>query len=178
MDYKHIIAAGIILGLSGTAALAEEGSVKILAPWESSGQAFPIGEGKVAFYGVSEGIMYIENEKKGSLNAATFVCPGIRTIDLASETATSEGHCVISLANSEELIFAKFNCKGPLDSCNGKFTLTGGTGILKGVSGSGDIQVLTAMASVVADLDTGGIVKQSAGLAIWPNLSYKIPAMK
>lgn len=122
--------------------------------------------------------MYIENEKKGSLNAATFACPGIRKIDLKTETATSTGHCVISPSNSEDLIFAEFTCKGPFGSCNGKFTLTGGTGSLKGITGSGDIQVLTAMASVVADLNVGSVIKDAAGLAIWPNMHYKIPAKK
>lgn len=178
MDVKKQIStgiAGVMLALSASAVVAEEGNVKILAPWESTGQAFPIAEDKVAFYGASSGIMYIENTTKGSLNSATFVCPGIRTIDLKNETASSTGHCVISPVTTEDIIFAEFTCKGPLDTCVGQFTLTGGTGSLKGITGSGEMQILTAMASVVADMNTGGIVKQSAGLAIWQNLSYKIP---
>lgn len=171
--------AALALGLTASTAFAdEEGTVKILAPWQSTGQAFPIAEDTIAFYGVSDGIMYIENAAKATLNAAQFVCPGIRTIDLKKQKTTSEGHCVINPAHSEDVIFAEFSCKGSLDACEGKFTLTGGTGEFKGISGSGKIQVLTAMASVVADIGTGDVIKDSAGLAIWPELKYRIPSHK
>ena len=165
----------VMIAASG-ASFAGSGMVKILAPWNSMGQAFPIAEDKVLFQGRGEGIMYIENGKKETLNTALFVCPGNMIIDLGDASSTSSGHCVITPAEgSGDTIFAEFSCKGSADACEGKFKLTGGTGQYDGISGSGTILIQTVLADLVQDAETGAVIKGATGLAIWPDLKYKIP---
>ncbi len=152
---------------------AEEGTVRILAPWQSGGQVYRIEPGKLLFQGQAEGIMYIENGE-GALDAALFVCPGRREISIADAKVKASGQCIIEGA-SGGTVFAKFSCTGGAGTCVGKFTLTGGTGRFKGITGEGDMLVRTVLSQMAADLKSGTTVSGAAGLAIWPNLTYKIP---
>ncbi len=170
----------LILGLwllaASAPALAEKGTVKVLAPWNSIGQAFPIAPDKVLFQGRGEGIMYIENGEKETLNAALFVCPGNTVIDLSKGSASRAGHCVITPAGgSGDTVFAEFQCKGEPGSCKGKFEITGGTGAFEGITGSGEVLIQTVVADLAQNAKTGAVIKGATGLAIWPKLKYSIP---
>jgi len=170
-----LLMAIALIVASGVSA-AEEGKVKILAPWNSIGQAFPIATDKVLFQGRGEGIMYIENGKNETLNAALFVCPGNTILDLEKDTATTSGNCIITPAdNSGDIVFAEFSCTGEPGACAGKFMLTGGTGKFAGISGSSKVMIQTVLADLARDAKTGAVIKGSTGLAIWPELKYKIP---
>jgi len=171
------IAALTLLGASPSMALAESGTVKILAPWNSEGKVFPIGPEKLLFQGTSEGIMYIDGGK-GSLDATEMVCPGTNVIDMAASTSSVSGHCMIMGDTEEDVIFAEFTCEGGLGACEGEFKITGGTGSFEGITGSGNMAVRTALAGLASDLDSGQIIREAAGLAVWPELKYSIPEKK
>ena len=164
-------AAAMICASSAWA--AEEGTVKMFAPWQSGGQVFQVGPDKLLFQGRAEGIMYIE-DGEGALDAALFVCPGSREISLAQKKVVASGRCIIK-GSGGGTVFAEFECSGKPGVCNGKFTLTGGTGRFAGITGGGDIIVRTVLGEMASDLQSGETISGSAGLAIWPSLSYKIP---
>lgn len=165
---------GAAVGMcAGTTWAAEEGTVKILAPWQSGGEVFQIEPGKILFQGRAQGIMYIE-DGKGALDAALFVCPGSREISLAEKKVVASGRCIIKGAGGGT-VFAKFQCSGRPGACLGKFTLTGGTERFEGITGEGDLMVRTVLAEMASDLQSGETISGAAGLAVWPNLRYKIP---
>jgi len=60
-------------------------------------------------------------------------------------------------------------------TCEWAFTLTGGTGKFKGISGGGKIIVRAALAETAMDLSSGTVVRSAAGLAVWPEPKYNIP---
>jgi len=171
------ITALTLLGASSSMALAESGTVKILAPWNSEGKVFPIGPEKLLFQGTAEGIMYIDGGK-GSLDATEILCPGSHTIDVSSNKSEASGNCIIKGDTEEDVIFAEFSCEGGLGACEGEFKITGGTGSFEGITGSGKMAVRTALAELAADLDSGQIIREAAGLAVWPELKYNIPEKK
>jgi len=78
----RVLLAGAAIVMSANSAwAAEEGTVRILAPWQSGGQVYRVEPNKLLFQGQAEGIMYIESGE-GALDAALFVCPSRREISL------------------------------------------------------------------------------------------------
>ena len=170
---RVFLAGAAMVMCAGSAWAAEEGTVKIFAPWQSGGQVFRIEPGKLLLQGQAEGIMYIESGE-GALDAALFVCPSRREISIAEGKVEASGHCIIEGARGGT-VFAKFSCSGEPGTCIGKFTLTGGTGSYKGITGEGEMLVRTALAQIAEDVQSGATIAGAAGLAVWPSLSYKIP---
>ncbi len=170
---RVFLAGAALVMCANSAWAAEEGTVKILAPWESGGHVYRIEPGKLLFQGQAKGIMYIESGE-GALNAALFVCPGRREISIADGKVEASGQCIIDGADGGT-VFAKFSCSGVIGACDGRFTLTGGTGRFKGITGEGDMMVRTVIAQMAANMQSGTAISGAAGLVIWPNLSYKIP---
>lgn len=172
-----LLAAALLGGTFTSSLYAEEGTARILAPWESEGQLFQIGPNQLLFQGSADGIMYIEGET-GQLDGAPFICPTRNTIDLEKETTEVSGNCIISPGAREGVVFAEFTCKGPLGSCEGKLKITGGSDQYQGASGSGKMIVRTAIVGLVADPATATVIRDAEGLAIWPELKYKLPAVE
>jgi hypothetical protein len=170
---RLFLTGAVVAICAGTAWAAEEGTVKMFAPWQSGGQVFRIGPDKLLFQGRAEGIMYIE-DGEGALDAALFVCPGSREISLSEKKVIASGRCIVK-GSGGGTVFAKFECSGEPGACAGKFTLTGGTERFEGITGGGDIIVRTVLGEMASDLQSGETISGSAGLAIWPSLSYKIP---
>jgi hypothetical protein len=148
---RLFLTGAVVAICAGTAWAAEEGTVKMFAPWQSGGQVFRIGPDKLLFQGRAEGIMYIE-DGEGALDAALFVCPGSREISLSEKKVIASGRCIIK-GSGGGTVFAKFECSGE----------------------PGDIIVRTVLGEMASDLQSGETISGSAGLAIWPSLSYKIP---
>ena len=73
-------------------------------------------------------------------------------------------------------MFAEFQCKGVVGACKGTFKITGGTGDLKGMTGSSDMLVRSALGSIAVDMKSGSVIQSASGLAVWPNLKYSIPS--
>jgi hypothetical protein len=154
-------------------AMAEQGTAKILAPWEANGQLFQVAVDKVQFIGTFEGIMYIE-QGEGLLDAALFTCPSTQIIHVLSNQVEGHGFCTIE-SPTGDYIYAEFTCDGEPGSCSGKFTLTGGTGRLTGITGNSDIIVRTALSGTAINEATGGTVSAAKGLAIWPEMRFEFP---
>jgi hypothetical protein len=154
-------------------ALADQGTAKILAPWEANGQIFQVAVDKLQFIGTFEGIMYIEHGE-GLLDAALFTCPSTQITEILSNASKSHGYCTIESPNGD-FIYAEYTCDGQPGACTGTFVLTGGTGKLTGITGESDLIVRTALSGTTIDQETGGTVSAAKGLAIWPEMRFEIP---
>ena len=168
--------SGLVLGLviAGTAGMAHAGekSVKILMPWDGEGSVYTIGIDKLLFMGEFEGIMYVETSA-GELDAAYANCPASQRIDMKGKQSSATGYCTITIS-SEEVVFAEWSCKGKVGACEGTFNLTGGTGKYAGVTGSSEILVRSVLNTLVVGMGSGDAVRAATGLAILPNLTYKL----
>ncbi len=152
---------------------AEVGTAKILAPWEANGQLFQVAVDRLQFIGTFEGIMYIEHGE-GLLDAALFTCPSTQIIHVLSNQLEGHGYCTIE-SPTGDYVYAEFNCNGEPGSCKGKFTLTGGTGKLTGITGESDMIVRTALCGTSITPENGGSVSAAKGLAIWPEMRFDVP---
>lgn len=166
-----VFATGLAFSSNGMA--AEEGTVSIMSPWEGSGEVYQVAPDKLMIVSRYTGIMYIKN-KEGSLDTAVMLCPGVDEIHVETKKTKGHGHCIIS-DGEDNLVFSKWTCVGTLDGCEGDFKITGGTGEFEGISGGGKMQVRTALIEAAIDLSSGSVIKNAAGLAVWPELKYKIP---
>ena len=153
---------------------AEEGSLKIMMPWDAMGSIYHIATDKVLFMGEMEGIMYVE-KAQGELDLAFASCPGSQQIDMPSKATSASGHCIIAISD-EDTVYATWECTGKIGVCTGTFKLTGGTGRFQGITGSSELQVRSVLSALVVEMGHGSNVTAESGLAVLPKLSYKIPA--
>ena len=176
MPFRHwsvTAALGSTLGLISGSAIAEEGTVTAMAPWQGSGQVYVVGPDRRMILGRYAGIMYIEDEE-GSLDTAIMLCPSVQNVNVKTKKTEARGHCTIS-DGENNLVYSDWTCKGAIGSCDGDFKITGGTGKFEGISGGGKMQVRAALVETAVDLSSGSVVRDAAGLAVWPKLKYKIP---
>ncbi len=154
-------------------AVAEEGTVEAFSSLEANGLIYPTGPKETTFVGVLSGVLYITDEA-GSMDAGLITCPVTVAINTEDGSQVADGKCVIVTPDSER-IYAEFKCSGVyLEGCNGDFTLKGGTGDKENISGGGPIQIKTAFANIAAA--PGNVVEETVvGLAVWPELTYKLP---
>ncbi len=155
-------------------AAGEEFKLQATATWQSTGSVYFVGENEALFVGGFRGIMFV-NDGQGSLNAAQLVCPGMMDIDLQNDEASGQGRCIIT--NSEgHRVFAKWQCDGlAMQGCKGDFELLAGTGPFQGISGGGEFIMRSAIGKLTADLISGDVDTIGLGLAVWPNLTVKLP---
>lgn len=163
----------VLLGLSGSA-LAEKKTLKATMPWEGEGRVFQIGPEKMLFLGAFEGIIYVETSE-GHLNEGFVECPASQRVDIATKQTSARGHCMIT-ASGGDVVYADWTCKGEVGRCKGNFTLVGGTGKFKGVTGSSELLVRSPLRALVADMGNGKILRVGAGLAELPKLTYELAA--
>ena len=172
--FRYFLLLFIIVVLMGVVSVqAEERTVQIMAPWEGKGRVFLIGPEKLKFLGAFEGIMYIQ-DAKGALDAAVFVCPVVQEIDAKMNKTTINGNCLIKTENGD-LVFAELSLAGVIGASQGTFTITGGTGSLEGITGSGDMYARTALGATAVNLESGAVLEAAAGMAIWPELKVNRP---
>ncbi len=163
-----------LLALPGVpTAGADEGTAKILAPWEANGHLYQIAVDRLQFIGTFEGIMYIEHGE-GLLDTALFICPSTQIIHVLSNQLEGHGFCTIE-SPTGDFVYAEFTCNGEPGSCTGKFTLTGGTGRLAGITGESSVIVRTALSGTAVNEGSGGTVSAAKGLAIWPEMRFQFP---
>ena len=179
---KHIkgfMAAAVlvvaVLG-GGASVFAEEGTVRAVAPWKGQGFAFPVGPDEVYMVAVYSGTMFVD-DGKGSLHAASIVCPGTVQGDFKTMTKTGQGRCIITNEDGDR-VYARFSCVGDMEGCRGTFKLDGGTGKYAGITGEGEMvsQLQGRAVTVVAGYDAAQQV--SEGIVVWPKLKYSIPEAK
>jgi hypothetical protein len=170
---RPVLAIALVALACAQPASADQGTAKILAPWEANGQIFQVAVDKLQFIGTFEGIMYIEHGQ-GLLDAALFTCPSTQITEILTNQTKTHGYCTIESPNGD-YIYAEYGCDGEPGACAGKFTLTGGTGKLTGISGESDLIVRTALSGTTLDPQGGGTVSAAKGLAIWPEMRFDLP---
>ena len=165
--------ASVLIAFAGISQ-AEEGTVRVTAAWESQGYAFPVGEDQSYMVAVYTGVMFVDGGK-GSLEAASVVCPGTLDANLAKGTKMGEGRCTITDADGDR-VFARYSCSGDiLESCRGPFTLLSGTGKFAVITGGGEMIVRVQARQFTAFAGMENVHQQGIGAAVWPALQYKIP---
>ena len=105
---------GVTMGLVSGSVLAEEGTVRAMAPWQGSGQVYVVAPEKRMILGRYSGIMYIENAE-GSLDAAIMLCPSVQNIDAKTKKVNAFGHCVIS-EGEDSLVRVTLDLRTPVAS--------------------------------------------------------------
>ena len=179
MKRRFVLTCFLALGLSVVAGMAtvraaEEVTVEALATYQSYGRVFLVAENEALFVGGFKGIMFVENGR-GALNTATIICPGTMEINFDDGRAAGEGRCIITALEGDR-VFAKWQCSGlALIGCKGRFDLTAGTGRFQGITGGGEFMLRTAIAKFARDMSEDNAEGIGLGLAMWPNLKYRLP---
>ena len=97
-------------------------------------------EKQALFVGTFSGTILAE-PKQGGLDVAKMLCPGMMEVNLNDGAQSAEGRCIMT-TRSGDRVYATWNCTGVhLAGCRGTFTLVGGTGKFKDITGSGDFQI-------------------------------------
>jgi hypothetical protein len=172
-----VAAVAFVLALAGTSAdglAAEEETVRAVAAWSGQGWFFPSGPEEALFAGVLRGILFVENSR-GALDSARMVCPVKLEMHRVSGRQSGEGRCIFT-SRDQHQVFAHFTCTGTYGAgCQGRFTLTGGTGAFQGITGEGDVTLRSALHEQAAQPGTDAVREAGTGIAVWHALRYKIP---
>ena len=157
---------------SSVAYAAKETTVRATAVWQGEGTAVRVGDKEALMNGVVEGVMFIE-DNKGDLHMAKMICPVSMSMQ-PDGAQTGQGGCML-ISQDGDQVFSKWTCKGEyLKGCAGQFTLNGGTGKFKGITGGGAFGLRGTMQETMPG--GPGVVTQTViGLAVWPELKYKLP---
>src|SRR4029079_3743188 len=133
-----------------------------------------VGPAEAYLVGVYSGTLYVD-DGKGSLHAASIVCPATAEGDLKKMTRTGQGRCILTDEEGNR-VYARFTCTGDMESCRGPFKIVGGTGKFTGITGEGEMisRLQVEQSTRVIGFDTAE--QQGEGVAIWPSLSYKVPS--
>jgi hypothetical protein len=96
-------------------------------------------------------------------------------INLNNGSQSGEGRCLVT-AREGDKVYAVWRCAGEHGAgCAGTFTLNGGTGRFKGITGHSDFEVRSELATLAATADAEVVEGTASGVAVWPALTYKIP---
>lgn len=173
--YIRLLTVGLLLAATPIpVSVAEEGTVRATSAWVAEGRYFEVQEEQALFVGAFAGVMYVET-RQDAMDAAQIVCPGMIEISLKDGTQSGEGRCIIT-ARDGARVYAMWRCAGEhFAGCTGTFTLTGGTGRFKGITGHSAFEVRSQIGELVARPKEESVRGAAAGVAVWPALTYKIP---
>ena len=138
----------ITLGFS-CLTFAEQQTLTATMSWDAQGTVYVVGPDELLFQGATRGVFYVE-KASGKLNAAFGLCPVEYTANI-KEKLTSAG------------------------LCEGTFTITGGTGSLKGAEGNSEMIIRSTVSALVFGLGSGSEIAVKNGIMILPKLTYSIP---
>lgn len=165
-------AALAVFGASDSFAAGKETTVRATAVWQGEGTAVRVGDKEALMNGLFDGVMFID-DAKGDLHMAKMICPVSMTL-APDGSQSGQGGCIL-YANDGDQVFSKWTCKGEyLKGCAGQFTLTGGTGKFKGISGGGAFGLRGTMQETMP-AGPGAVTQTVIGLAVWPELKVKLP---
>jgi hypothetical protein len=86
-----------------------------------------------------------------------------------------DGRCVLTNRDQHQ-IFGRLTCAGTHGvGCQGRFTISGGTGPFQGITGEGDVVIRGALHELPVQSGQEGVREAGTGIAVWPALRYKIP---
>ncbi len=173
-----VIALGAVLAASlftSSTVAAEEKTVNAFAAFEGEGKVYVTGDNKGTFVGAIVGQLFIESEK-GPLHAGRIVCPAMMQLNLKNGKQAGSGQCTITAEDGAQ-VFAVWSCRGVhLVGCDGKMMLTGGTGRVAGVSGSGPLTVRTTSRGLVkTSLDKDSVITFGRGVLVLRGFNFKNP---
>jgi len=155
-------------------AALEEKTVKATASWTGQGRFIPTGTDIVYFVGTLSGTVFVEDE--GSiLNGAKLLCLGTLEVQVPSAKQSGAGRCVVGDAKGNQ-VYAQWQCSGTHQvECKGPFTITGGSGRFKGITGQGELHLRSSIAEIAIGRPGVDNQETGAGLIEWPALRYRIP---
>ena len=168
-----VVLGAALLGVPG-AAHAQKGELSAIIPWEGSGRVFQIGPQTLLFVGSFKGVIYVEHTG-GEMDEGFVECPVTQRLELATKETFGWGNCMITPSGGDT-VFAEWSCAGAVGRCHGEFTLAGGTGKFKGISGSSAFLVRSPLRALAVDMSSSTVLRVGSGLAVLPRLSYEIPA--
>jgi hypothetical protein len=159
----------------GSAAQAEEQTINGFSAWEGDGTVYETGPHTGTFVGAITGTLFILTER-GPAAAGHLICPALLEINLQNATQAGEGKCTITSDDGIK-VFAEWSCQGVhLVGCDGEIKLTGGTGRMDGVTGSGALSVRTVTQVAVTQAMAGGTIAEAGkGMLILDDLTYSLP---
>ena len=165
----------IALGFSCLSSLsfAEQQTLKATMSWNGQGTIYVVGQDQLLFQGAMAGVFYVE-KASGKLNAAFGLCPVDFTANRKEKTTSIFGQCEI-VGEGGDSIFAEYSCSGKAGLCKGTFTITGGTGALKGAEGASDMIIRSTLSALVLGLGSGSEIAIKNGIMILPKLTYTVP---
>lgn len=169
------IAASLLLAVAmpGGAGASEEATITAFAAWQGEGRLLETGPDQATFVGALAGTLYVETDK-GPIESGQLACPAIVKIDLKDRSQAGTGHCMIHNRDGDR-IYGDIDCTGYfLIGCEGKFTLTGGTGKFAGITGDGPVIIRSEFGRIDAAAPEG-VRQQPAGIIYWRELHYQIP---
>jgi hypothetical protein len=165
----------ITLGFSclSSLAFAEQQTLSATMSWDGQGTVFVVGEDELLFQGAMAGVFYVE-KASGKLNAAFGLCPVEFTANKKEKTTSGFGQCEI-VGEKGDSVFTEFSCSGKAGFCKGTFTITSGTGSLKGAEGASEMVIRSTVSALVLGLGSGSEIAIKNGIMTLPKLTYTVP---
>ena len=173
------IAGAVTLGAMAASVGAEDATVRLVSPVTGRGFYFETGENRGQFLGALHGVVYVESGPE-ALDGARIVCPVSFGFDSLSPNFTAEGNCTLGQGEDDK-VFARWSCAGTFaKGCRGRFTVTGGTGRFRGITGESDALARMSMAEFAEmpkEKRAGiGVVRQlGEGVLFLPSFRYRLP---
>jgi hypothetical protein len=163
-----------LVGGPAAALAAEEETVRAVAAWTGQGWFFPVGAEEALFMGMLRGTFFVENSR-GALDTARMTCPVTLQMHRVTGTQAGEGRCVLTNRDQHQ-VFARWTCAGTYSvGCQGRFTLTGGTGAFQGITGEGELVMRGVIHELTLQPGGDSARETGAGIAVLPALRYRIP---
>ena len=168
------ILAGAVLAAGTLLHAAEAHNAAVVGPWQAEGSVYMSSPNTAKFMGVLKGILFVQKGDKEEIDALPFVCPSVQEMNLDNQTLVAKGDCMIGA--KDDIIYASYECAGPLGGCEGNFNLQGGTGKFAKIAGGSHLSSRMKESIFVLDPSAGVADRAASGILLLPDLTYKIPS--
>lgn len=152
---------------------SDQSSLKAVVSWSGYGKMSQTSAAEHSFQGRLDGVMYIETSE-GDLNEAFVECMAEQALQRGENLTRLEGQCTI-IQSPEDSVYASYTCAGEPGACKGKFTLTGGEGRFKGITGSSPLIMRSPLRHLGYSLTSVDELVVRHGVMVLPDLNYNIP---
>lgn len=168
------LCAAMVLGCASAALAQDKTGIDAFAVWRGQGSMVKTGEQIATLIGVLEGPVFVETTE-GPVPAGTIVCPATMEVRIDDRSQKGSGHCTFFAEDGAE-VYGSWTCAGlHLVGCRGTFTLTGGSGRLKGAAGSGPILIRSNFVRLSPDRLANAIGETGGGIMVWKGLEVRVP---
>ena len=118
--------------------------------------------------------MYIETAE-GELNEAFVECMAQQAFRRGQNLTELNGRCTV-IQSPEDIVYARYECRGEPGACKGRFTLTGGAGQFEGIAGSSPLIMRSPLFHLSESITSAQEFAVRHGVMILPDLEYSIGA--